>query len=243
MIRAWLLLLGLAGAFWCLATLPSFWQTAPFREVSARIVADARFKPGVLGAMLAQLQTKSQPPIVQPEFSQAEALVTLRTAEEALQQKSSEQADREAQAAEDKVKATLSTNPTDSFLWIMLYSVKTARNGFDPKYISYLDQSYAAGPNEGWVALRRNQIALATFPRLPEHVQNAVIAEFAAMVDSDFIAAAAVNLTGVGWTYKEHLLAGLAQVDLASKQAFRKHLSNDGIKVHVPGLEVDDRPW
>ncbi|WP_126259820.1 hypothetical protein [Bradyrhizobium sp. LVM 105] len=145
--------------------------------------------------------------------------------------------------AEDKIRTALRENPMGSFLWLMLYSVGTARNGLDPKNISYLEQSYATGPNEGWVALRRNRLALAVFPVLSTLVQSEVISEFANTVDSDFIAEAELTLIGVGWTYKERLLSALESVDLASRQALRKRLSNDGIKVSIPGLQADERPW
>jgi hypothetical protein len=236
-----MLLLGLAGIFWSSAALPSFRRTAPAREVSARIIVDDRFKPGVLAEMLVRLESAPQEVIVQPEFSYAKALITLRTAEEAMQRKSPEEADREVNAAEDRLRATLATNPTDSFLWLMLYSLATTRRGFDTGNFSYLEQSYARGSNEGWVALRRNSVVLAIFPLLSGAMQRSAISEFAALVDCGFIDDAAASLTRAGSALQERLLKSLERVDIGPREALARKLSSDGVKVSVPGVELEER--
>ncbi|RTE90033.1 hypothetical protein D6B98_26395 [Bradyrhizobium sp. LVM 105] len=243
LLRSSLLLCGAVGALWASYATRSFWLATPVREVSSRIVANDRFKPGVLTDVLAHLKGIDRPAILQSKFLEAEAIVILRAADETTQWSRPEESDRRMENAEDKIRTALRENPMGSFLWLMLYSVGTARNGLDPKNISYLEQSYATGPNEGWVALRRNRLALAVFPVLSTLVQSEVISEFANTVDSDFIAEAELTLIGVGWTYKERLLSALESVDLASRQALRKRLSNDGIKVSIPGLQADERPW
>ncbi|MDE5445727.1 hypothetical protein GWG65_30825 [Bradyrhizobium sp. CSA207] len=243
LLRWFLLLCGGLGALWSSSAIPSFWLMNPAREISAHIAADDRFKTGAITEMLMRLRAVERPALLQPEFSRAEALMTLRAVEETMQRNSLEQIDHGMENAENKIKAALFANPTDSFLWLMLYSVKTTRTGFDLRNISFLEHSYAMGPNEAWVALRRNPLALAVFAILPGPVQDAVISEFANTVDSDFIAEAELTLTGVGWPHRERLLGSLAGVDLAPKQALRKRLSNAGIKVSIPGIEIDERPW
>ncbi|WP_141937899.1 hypothetical protein [Bradyrhizobium sp. UNPA324] len=187
------------------------------------------------------MKAAQRPSILQPEFHQAEALVTLRTAEEAM--KSPEAADRAIEAAENQIRTTLSVTPTDSLMWLMMYSVETARNGFDAGNIVYLDQSYVSGPNDGWVALRRNRLALAALPMLSERTQSLVISEFTTIVDSDFIDEAALNLTTVGWVHRERLTASLEKADISSRQSLARRLSVDGVKLRIPGIETGDRPW
>jgi hypothetical protein len=243
LLRGSLLMFSAAGLVWCWLALPSFLLSAPAHEVSARIISDARFKSGVLGEVLARLEKLPQPILVQPELAEAKTLIRLRTAEEAMQHENSDQFDREAAAAEQILKSTLSLNPTESFLWMMLYSMETSRHGFDLSNIDYLDRSYSSGPNEGWIALRRNRLALAIFPMLNETQQNRVILEFAGLVDSEFTEPAAFNLTTVGWNYRNNLLARLDGVDIASRQLLAKQLSNDGFKVKIPGVDAEERPW
>ncbi len=133
--------------------------------------------------------------------------------------------------------------PADSFLWLMLFALENDRNGFAPSNLDFLRESYATGPLEGWISLRRNRLALAVFPSLDAGTQNSVVAEFAAMVDSGFIDDAKFNLTGIGWTHRDRLLASLARVDAQQKYYLLKRLLSDGMQVSIPGVEADVRPW
>ena len=241
--RGLLLLGGLGSVLWSLSALPSFQATTPARDIVARIIADERFKPGALDDALVRLQVSPQPSILQPEWFQAQALMYLRTAEAAMQRENSEEADRAAELAENKVKAALFAIPSDSFLWLMLYSVETNRNGFTPATARFLDQSYARGPNEGWIALRRNRLALTILPLLDPAIQEKVVSEFANIVSSDFTESAAVNFTTVGWVHRDRLLSALESVDIISREAFAKQLARGGTKARVHGIEIDERPW
>src|SRR5581483_10514237 len=138
---------------------------------------------------------------------------------------------------------SLSLSPTDPFLWLMLYSLEATRNGFDIKSLRLLDESYATGPREGWVALRRNKLSLSVFPMVSDGLQTEIVSEFAGMVDSDFTEAAALNLTGNGWAQRDRLLAGLADANIIAREAFAKKLARDGVSVIVPGVELDERLW
>ncbi|MCK1536082.1 MULTISPECIES: hypothetical protein [unclassified Bradyrhizobium] len=243
LMRVILLFVAPFGILWPLVVLPSFWSTVPVREVSLHIMADRRFRPGVLDDVLARMKAYPRPALVQPEFRYALALVSLQAAEEAMQRKSPDEADREMEATECELRSVLEINPTDSFLWLMLYSVVTRRNGFDQENIRYLDRSYASGPNEGWVGLRRNQWGLAIFSLLSKSLQQEVAFEFAALVSSGFIEEAAINLTGVGWVERERLLENVTQVDIVSREIFAKRLARDGVKLSIPGVELDERLW
>ncbi|MFK4489230.1 hypothetical protein [Bradyrhizobium sp. USDA 336] len=243
MLRALLFLLGLLGAFWSLAALPSFWRTILARDATTRIIADERLKVGALNDIMTRIQTDPVPSIQQPELPLAEALISLRIAGEAMDQKNPDKADRDMQTAQHHLISALRTSPLHSYLWLMLYSVDTMRNGFDLKAVSYLDKSYLTGPHEGWVALRRNRLALAIFPMLGDRRQEAVVSEFAEMVDADLTEEAAMNLKGIGWAQRDRLLAALGEVDVSSKNSLLKRLQADGINVKIPGLEYSERPW
>ncbi|MCK1616116.1 hypothetical protein IVA96_05450 [Bradyrhizobium sp. 159] len=243
MLRGVLLLLGAGGMLWSLAVLPSFWLTTPARAIAARIMEDQRFRPGALSDALSRITNDFAPFIVQPELLHAEALIRLQKAEEAIQRKSPDEADREVEKAENKLRASLSTSPNDSFLWLLLHSIEMTRNGFDTDHSSYLMQSYMIGPYEGWISLRRNRLALAALPMLGGTTQERVVAEFASLVDSDFIEDASLNLTTVGWVHRERLAASLAGTDIVARESFAKRLSKDGVKIKIPGIETQDRPW
>lgn len=241
-LRSQFLLCGLLGVIWSYAALPSFWLTVPAHNVASRIIAGERFKPEILPQMLSQMEAAPRPGIVQSEYYRAQALIGVSAGEVAAQGSGSD-FDREISDAESRLRAALSVTPSDAFLWLLLYSVGTARNGFDPAYVRLVEKSYIAGPHEGWIALRRNRLALAVFALLNDITQKAVVTEFSELVDSDFIDAAAANLTTIGWEHRAPLLAGLEQTDVASRESLARRLSRDGFKVPIPGVDRDDRLW
>jgi hypothetical protein len=101
------------------------------------------------------------------------------------------------------------------------------------------------GPYEGWIADRRNRVALSMFWRLPPDLAEAVIREFAAMVNSQFYEAAIAILTGPGWPLHDQLLAGLTDSDVRQRAEFAKELYSAGYDVAVPGIAPphERRPW
>lgn len=234
---------GLSSVIWSITALPAFWKMMPASDIAARIVADDRFKLGALANVLAGIESEQAGALSPPGLLRAVALAKLRVAEEAMLRRSSEQADRSISAAVEEVKSALAVSPNDSFLWLMLYSVETTRGGFDLQNLRYLDQSYAAGPREGWISLRRNRLSLGIFSTLGDATQSAVISEFEQMVDADFVEHAALNLMGAGWPYRERLLAALVSADIVSRQGLYKRLAAEGIKLPIAGIPVDERPW
>lgn len=233
----------LAGIFWSIAVLPAFLEAAPTQDVAAHIVADDRFKSGVLQDAVAAMEVQSGITLLQPKLLRARALARLRLAEQAMADSNIEKADSMAVKAQGDLKAALASTPSDPFLWLMLYSITSEYDGLGPEALLYLDRSYVVGPTEGWIALRRNRLALKVFPFLREITQSAVTLEFAEMVDSGFIEDAADNLTSVGWPQRERLVASLATVDIKPKQALATRLSAAAFRLTIPGVEQLDRPW
>ncbi|WP_370138407.1 MULTISPECIES: hypothetical protein [unclassified Bradyrhizobium] len=238
-----MLLTGIVGVTWSLIVLPSFWADLQVSSVATHILVGEQLKPGTVDSIAVRMDADSPSSLPYPNLIRARALIALRSAEEAMLGKGSQDLDRKLAAAENKLKSSLMLDPADAFLWLLLYWVRNERDGFDSGNIRYLEQSYAAGPYEGWIALRRNRLALAVFPLLGEQLQQKVVAEFAGMVESEFTDDAARNLTGVGWPQRDRLLASLAGVRLIAREAFAKRLAYDGVKATVPGVDLPERMW
>ena len=242
-IRGMLALLGLGSLIWSCATLPTFWALLPLNALADRILSDDYFKPGALREVLSGLDVPPDVFLSAAQIARTDAVLKLQAAEVTLDDGDVASIDRRGQAAEDAVRTSLQQNPSDSFLWMMLFSIENARNGFDSENLRFLAESYALGPLEGWIALRRNRLALGAFPTLNRELQNLVLGEFATMVDTNFTEEAVVNLKGVGWAYRERLLAGLSSVDIVSRQRLSSRLLDDGIKIKIPGVAYEERPW
>nr|WP_148667181.1 hypothetical protein [Bradyrhizobium amphicarpaeae] len=169
--------------------------------------------------------------------------MSIRRAEGVANLESGIDIDEVQERAERKARKSLALNPSDSFLWLMLYSVASARRGTDVGNVHYVNASYFAGPHEGWIALSRNRLGLSIFPILDPSVQQLIVSEFAELVDAGFVEIPATNLMGVGWEERERLLNALRHVDPASKKRLYKRLRQDGVKVAIPGVEEEERPW
>lgn len=151
-------------------------------------------------------------------------------------------------AFEKSLNAALAANPNSSFLWLMRYRLESLRNGDSDRALSFLRMSYLYGPNEGWIVLRREPVALRNFSRLPPELADQVLAEFSLLVKSSYHVYAADLIAGPGWAVHDKLLGTLATASEPVRRAFAKVLSSkelDGVK--VPGIAerptgIDDRP-
>ncbi|MDF0578879.1 hypothetical protein [Bradyrhizobium yuanmingense] len=243
-LRVGLLVSGLTGFWWAATALPIFLSASPVHDIISRIVADERLRPDLLSEMLVHIEGTSTSLVAESSVSRAKALIRLELAEKAIRRPDGmDDGDRQVLDAERDLKFSLGQNPNDSFQWMLLYSVVMTRNGFDPVNIKYLVESYQMGPREGWIALRRNQLALGGFPFLDDALRRAVIAEFAQIVDADFSGEAALILKGVGWVYREELLLALEKADLVSRENLYRRLAADGLKLKIPDIAYDERPW
>lgn len=208
-----------------------------------RVLAEDRFRPGILGGVVRSIETASKSTVQRSDLARAEALIRLRIAEEAVGRKAPTEVDREFSIANEKMGASVELNPADSLLWFMLYSVGTTHRGFDSTTVGYLKQSYITGPSEGWVALRRNRFALAAFPSLSNAMQARVVSEFCSMVDSEFTEIAALNFMGLGSVERDRLLESLSRTDIVPREKFARTLVRQGLTVSVPGVEIEQRIW
>lgn len=234
-------LLGGAALCWSVIALPIFFAAAPAREFVERIMADRSFRPAVMAEVLAEMKPEHSRTVLKASLLRAKAFAVLRTADKNLNL--AEKGALDGGASEGSIRTSLSLNPADSFLWLMLYSTRVMDYGFSGDILKYMQQSYGTGPREGWIALKRNRLALAAFLSLDEGAREMAVEEFADLVESDLTEYAVSNLIGVGWTQRERLLSSLDRVDLVSKQRLKKLLLNEGYKLVIPGVEYDERPW
>lgn len=241
--RAGLALLGFVAVTWSWTTLPSFHAVAPALEMATSSLTNNAYRPGARDGMLRHIEATSGQWPRQPTLARAEAIIRLRGAEEAMVRSVSEDAGLKTIAAGEKVRSSLALNPADGFLWLMLYTLENALYGFDNGHLVYLEQSYVTAPLEGWIAPKRNQLAMAVLGMSSDAMQKRAITEFAALVDSNFLEEVTNILTGIGRIYRERLLASLEQVDIISREGLARKLARDGVKVDVPGVKVKEGKW
>jgi hypothetical protein len=241
-VRISLVSLGIVAVAWGTQAMAVFARQAPIERVAARVIDGEPFKSEVLANLVPRLEAAERAGRCRPAALHSAAIIRTRIAEQALTD--SQDIDASLTSLRDSIHRSLACTPADPFLWFVLYWVESNRNGFQADYLNYLRLSYQLGPNEAWIALKRNRYVLAVFPRLPPDLARMAIAEFAKLLDTGLYAETVAIFTGPGWRERDILLPRLKDVAEHNRQAFAKALYKLGYDVDVPGVaRPDPRPW
>jgi hypothetical protein len=238
--RIFVAMFGICAIAWALSVIPVYRKDAPLADAAQRILSGDRFNAAQLSAMKRQLDAAPARPLQASALNGA-VVIRLLLLEDALK------AGRRQPSAPDLVElqmlvsAALAQSPTSSFMWLTDLWLKHLRGEFANDDLNLLRMSYWAGPNEGWIAVRRNPLALGIFPSLPTELAEQALSEFVGLVRSGFYTEASNILAGPGWAIHEQLLSRLVQVDEADRRRFARTLAAKDLDgATVPGLE--ERP-
>lgn len=232
--RGFIAIFGICAVAWAIDVIPTYRMDAPYAGIAERILWGDKFNPAQLDAMRRQLDVASVRPVQASALSGA-AVIRLLLLEDGMKAGTRQPLAADLADLQMAVSATLSQSPTDSLVWLADFWLK--RRQVDSTDFSLLRMSYRSGPNEAWIALRRNPIALGVFQSLPSDLAEQTLSEFAGLVHSGLYADAANILAGPGWAVHEQLLSHLVQVDVAARRSFASVLDSKNLDhVSVPGV-------
>lgn len=234
-------ILGGAAIVWAAAAFPYFLRHAAISHTSMRIVEGQAFKFEQLTAQIPAIEAAENLRNCYPRAARSAAIIRLRIAEDSIPRGDGRLIDDTMQAAEQSVRRALACAPVDSFLWLALYWVELNRSGYNSAYQAHLRLSYRLGPNEGWVALKRNPLAFAIYPRLEPDLAPQAVSEFVRIVRSEFYSEAADILTGPAWRFRDVILPALENIPERQRRNFASVLVARGYEVEVPGVKIIDR--
>jgi hypothetical protein len=237
-IRTLTIALGCMGVAWGLATFPVFRAQAPLQEVASRIVQGQSFRVEALQELVAPMESAETGGFCRPAALRAIATIRLRIFEEVFAAAQRTAIDASLGAARHAAMKSLACTPADPFTWLMLFWLENTAAGFQSAHLAYLQMSYRLGPNEGWIALKRNPLALAVFEQLPPDLADMAIREFARLVETGLYAEAAAILTGPGWRLRDRLLGRLDGIAHHHRRAFAKMLHDQGYEIAIPGVKM-----
>jgi hypothetical protein len=244
LVRPLTMAVGLLGIGWCAVCLPLSWQSSALERTAGHIIDGDPFQVATLTELLPTIESIEGHDYCQPAAVRGAAIVRLRLFEEAFSAGERQLLDEYMNSLDNSVRLGLRCSPSDAFLWLALYRVESVRNGFTGHYLNYLRMSYRLGPNEGWVALKRNAYAFSIYQQLSPDLRDATINEFVGLVRSGFDRETADILEGPGWKARELLLARLSDVNTRNRQRFANMLYRDGFDVAIPGIPAyEPRPW
>jgi hypothetical protein len=243
-VQAWaprLLAIALAALalVWGVATLPLFWQARRLEATANLIVLGDRFDTRELVAESARAKEWGNPPWV--AIRRSAAIIRLRLVEDALRTGDRGSLDLRLQELKRSAVDVLEQDPADAFFWLIYYWCNVTMDGFAPPQLRFLQASYDFGPNEGWIAIRRNRLALAVYSQLSPVMKERVVSEFVGMVSSGLIVDAAANLVGPGAPIRSDLLQRLAVVPIAQRESFARYLYEIGVDAAVPGVTLPEK--
>jgi hypothetical protein len=228
---------GVCSIAWALLAYPALRDEAVFAAAADHILSGEQYGAEQLSKLRSELGASSANSF-RPSVLNDIAVVRLRLVEADLASGQAPVADLDG--LQQSVDAALSHNPTLSFLWLTDYWLQNRHSGGADAASGLLRMSYLTAPNEGWIATKRNPVALGVFGALPEELKGRVVAEFARLVQSGLYEDAVKILSGPGWPVHERLLEGLARLDEGDRRRFAKLLEEEDLEgVVVPGI---DRP-
>jgi hypothetical protein len=241
LVRSLVIAAAVGAVGWAVMTAPKFWSESALINIAPHILAGEAYKSAALDALLPPQGISSRIP---PSALSKIAIVRLRGVEDALAAGAVDGIDSRLDQLRDAIEASLVNAPADPFLWLVMFWLDNTRNGYAPAHLVYLRTSYALGPDEAWIATRRNRLALAIFPALPPDLANAAIAEFAGLVRSRLYAEAANIVAGPGRPLRRTLLAQVANIKETERRYFASLLEARNVDDARPllGLKSADDP-
>ena len=221
---------GCAGVGWGLVNLPNFGRQASMEYVARHIIRGESYKIEALKQLIPVMEAAENAAICRPAALWSAAIVRLRMFEE------SEKSSQQIKLLDHSMRLSLSCSPAEPFLWLALYSAESAQNGFKPEYLKYLRMSYQLGPNEGWIILKRNSIALRDFDWLPADLAADAINEFVALLNNELYSQAVDIFSGAAWWVQQAIVPHLADLPQRIRESFARAIYEKGLDIIIPGV-------
>jgi hypothetical protein len=238
LVRFAFLSLGIASFIWGATVLPVFWREAPIERIARHIVRGEPYKIEVLERQIPTLDTIENSKICNPVARWSSAIIRLRILEQVEHAEYRPTHEESLKIALGKsLRSSLSCSAAEPFLWLILYWLETQKD-LAPIHLNYLQISYLLGPNEGWIAVKRNPLAFALYDKLPTDLKAQAMTEFISLVRSGFYQQAADIFTTSAWPIHNAILSQLALLPDSNRETFAKILRERGLDIKVPGVET-----
>jgi hypothetical protein len=241
-VRALLGAFAAASISWAVITFPRFWSESVAFQAAAKIIEGDIYSTEALAAFAEQgaIRNLRSRPLALGALS----VIRLRQTEAVLTREP-EYVKSELGALRNVITEALANIPGASYQWLALFWTERRLREFDPRSLDTLRMSYSVGPREGWIAVRRNRLALVLYAALTDDLKEAAVSEFINLIKSRFYTDAADILIGSAPQVREIIYAQLERLSDADRQSFAKILSNKApIDMPLPDSNrALPRPW
>lgn len=251
LLRACLSGLAVTCFVWSIGAFAGFWTQSGIAGMAEQILQGQTFRPDAIRGLLAEGRT---PPLLRAGSpsrftSRPDHLRNLAVLEMALAEQAAQSSEADLLAVLPRLQrvtlTALQASPGDPFLWLMLFWAKSASAGVTSNTIPLLQRSYELGANEGWIALKRIRLSLASLQSLPPSLGQRVMAEFRALVASGFELSVAEILAGCEPATRQRLVDTVVGLPEVNRRKLAENLVAKGLHdLAVPGIERTElRPW
>ena len=235
-LRFVLVIAGALAMVWALTVIPVFVSENVIVDVAAAVMAGEAFKPEVLTALEARTETSGSSTLRSSVRGKA-AEIRLRQAEDATRGGDPAVIKQRLESLTRIVQDTLGNAPDDSFLWLVWFWLDATRSGLRPASLPFLQMSYDVGPYEGWVAIKRNRVALAYFQALTSDLADRASSEFVGLVRWGLIPQAVDVAAATAPPIRRIVFARLQDISLEQRRVFASALyAREVDDVPVPGI-------
>lgn len=229
---------------WSFINLPAFWRAADAEHMAAEIIAGKSFRDDLVSARLAEADAPDPLGLCRAGTRRAASILRLYLYEDAFAAGRTDLVDTRLPELDRGLREALHCIPSDPYLWLLLFSAENAANGFKAANLEYLRMSYALGPHEGWISLKRNPVALALLSALDARLSGVVLGEFASLVENGLYEEASAIFVNTNPAIRERLLSALTEVPEINRRRFSQVLDTHLPFVAIPGIvRENDEPW
>jgi hypothetical protein len=239
--RSFSVILGCAAVCWGIVEFPVFWRESSTERIANRIIAGEPFKVDILIKQLSIEEGSEKSANCRPAAVRNAALIRLQLMEERSLETSLPVTNTQAIGLQLSLEKALACAPSNPFFWTVLYWSASQISSRVP--VEYLRLSYKLGPNEGWIALKRNRLAFTLFEKLPADLQKNAIMEFVRLLSNDFepnsgLYTAVLNIfIGPAWHVRDDVTPYLTSLPKRNRENFARDLYAKGYSVAIPGVK------
>jgi hypothetical protein len=176
--------------FWASRTFPRSVAIDEFRASEAALLSYERYSVSSLASMLTS-QAALSLDSCDTHAQRALLLAELPLAYIALKTGATLEFDSRIHSLEVRTQQILSCNPRDSFTWLVAFNIRVVHGQLDDRTFQFLDMSYQTSPNEAWIAVRRNLVAMPFIEKAPPPLRDRVVNEFGHLVRNGYFDEAA----------------------------------------------------
>lgn len=242
--RTFICLFGLACVFWGVSMLPLFRQETTLNRMASDLLRGGAFKLPVLSKEAEQIGPARGSAFCDPAALHSVVVIRVAILQNAIAGADRASVDAASASLYNSAKTALACSPADPFTWLTLFWLDAAKSGLTPENMSYLRLSYALGPNEGWIALWRVQLALPMLERLPGDLSSDAISEFIKLVDTQALyRETSAIFVSLGPAVRSRIVEQLKTADPLPRRVFARTLYDHGVDVDIPGVDPPTRPW